>query len=184
MRGYPRRLLPFILLVFLLSPARASVAVSHKTWTSEWNSCFAAAGARYQIEPVLLKSIAAAESSLVPDAVNVNRSKKTGKPVSRDYGLMQINSAHIPRLQKMGVIKEPGELLRKPCLNIQIGAWILAAHFQVCGVSWNCLGSYNAGFRDELNETRERYAGRVWRIYRDMKGLCLPDKGGWRCIPS
>ncbi len=28
-------------------------------WTNKWDNCFAAAGARYQIEPLLLKAISA-----------------------------------------------------------------------------------------------------------------------------
>ncbi|KAF0664924.1 invasion protein IagB, partial [Salmonella enterica subsp. enterica serovar Worthington str. BCH-3194] len=91
--------------------------------------CFAAAGARYQIEPLLLKAISAGESSLKPGAININKDRKTGKASSTDYGLMQINSTHIPKLIKMGVIKKSEDLITKPCLNIHIGSWILARHF-------------------------------------------------------
>ncbi|POO99494.1 hypothetical protein CQJ34_26180, partial [Salmonella enterica subsp. enterica serovar Heidelberg] len=41
-----------------------------------------------------------------------------GKASSTDYGLMQINSTHIPKLIKMGVIKKSEDLITKPCLNI------------------------------------------------------------------
>ena len=75
---------------------------------------------------------------------------------------MQINSTHVPKLIRMGIIQSAEDLLKRPCLNIQIGAWILASHFQVCGVTWNCLGSYNAGFRKDRHETREQYANRIW----------------------
>ncbi|TQS67332.1 pilus assembly protein [Salmonella enterica subsp. enterica serovar Typhimurium] len=117
-----------------------------------------------------MKSMAIGESNLDPLATNDNRDKKTGKIKSTDYGLMMINSTHIPRLVSMGVIRDKNDLLNKPCLNVQIGTWILAKHFQVCGVSWNCLGSYNAGFRADRHETRERYANRIWKIYQQQQG--------------
>ncbi|EAP0276212.1 lytic transglycosylase domain-containing protein [Salmonella enterica] len=132
--------------------------------------CFEAAAAKYHVSPLLIKSIAIGESGLDPHATNDNRNKKTGKIISTDYGLMQVNSGHIPRLVAMGVIQDKNDLLNHPCLNVQIGTWILATHFQTCGVSWNCLGSYNAGFRPDRHETRERYANRIWKIYQRQTG--------------
>lgn len=132
--------------------------------------CFDAAAAKYHVSPLLIKSMAIGESNLDPHATNDNRDKKTGKIKSTDYGLMMVNSTHIPRLVSMGVIRDKNDLLNKPCLNVQIGTWILAKHFQVCGVSWNCLGSYNAGFRADRHETRERYANRIWKIYQQQQG--------------
>lgn len=131
--------------------------------------CFEAAGAKYGISPRLLEAIARGESNLDPRAINVNRDKK-GRVKSTDYGLMQINSTHIPELLAMGVISSADDLYR-PCLNVQTGAWVLAKHFQVCGITWNCLGSYNAGFRADRHETREHYANRIWRIYKRLTAM-------------
>ncbi|REC88942.1 lytic transglycosylase domain-containing protein [Pantoea ananatis] len=136
--------------------------------------CFDAAGAKYHIDPLLIKAIATGESSLRPGVTNINHDPKTGRALSIDYGLMQVNSAHIPSLVAQGFISSPQDLLTKPCLNVQIGTWILASHFQVCGISWNCLGSYNAGFRKDRHETRESYANRVYAIY---KKLLLKERG-------
>ncbi|MCT6592076.1 lytic transglycosylase domain-containing protein [Pantoea dispersa] len=136
--------------------------------------CFDAAGAKYHLDQLLLKAIATGESSLRPAITNINRDKKTGRALSTDYGLMQINSSHIPGLIAQGVISGPQDLLTRPCLNVQIGTWILARHFQVCGYSWNCLGSYNAGFRKDRHETRESYANRIYAIYRQ---LLLKERG-------
>ncbi|WP_263064721.1 lytic transglycosylase domain-containing protein [Dickeya dadantii] len=130
--------------------------------------CFEAAGAKYHVDPLLVKAIAKGESSLNPAAVNINRDKTTRREVSRDYGLMQVNSTNLPGLIKQGIISGPDDLLSRPCLNVQIGTWILARHFQVCGISWNCLGSYNAGFRQDRHETRESYANRIYAIYRQL----------------
>ncbi|MCH9269862.1 lytic transglycosylase domain-containing protein [Pantoea ananatis] len=136
--------------------------------------CFDAAGAKYHIDPLLIKAIATGESGLRPGVTHINRDPKTGRAVSTDYGLMQVNSSHIPSLVAQGLIKSPQDLLTKPCLNVQTGTWILASHFQVCGISWNCLGSYNAGFRKDRHETRESYANRVYAIY---KKLLLKERG-------
>ncbi|ENZ5477273.1 lytic transglycosylase domain-containing protein [Enterobacter hormaechei] len=128
--------------------------------------CFKEAGARYQIDPRLLMAIAQQESGMNPTAVNTNRNK-SGKAVSYDYGVMQVNSNHIPKLMGMGIIKSKDDLLNNPCLNVQIGAWILATHLQKCGVNWSCLGSYNAGFseKNEQETKRLNYARKIYRRY-------------------
>ncbi|WNK30371.1 lytic transglycosylase domain-containing protein [Pantoea agglomerans] len=136
--------------------------------------CFDAAGGKYHIDPLLIQAIATGESSLNAGITHINRDARTGRAVSTDYGLMQVNSTHIPSLIAKGFISSPQDLLTKPCLNVQIGTWILASHFQVCGISWNCLGSYNAGFRKDRHETRESYANRVYAIY---KKLLLKERG-------
>ncbi|GHK90144.1 hypothetical protein ECZC01_49720 [Escherichia coli] len=126
--------------------------------------CFIQAGKRYLIAPELLKTIAQQESGLVATAINHNKNK-SGKIISTDYGIMQINSVHIPELKKLGVIKNKDELLKKPCLNIHTGAWILARHFQRCGVNWECLGSYNAGFSKNNTARRMIYARKIHNRY-------------------
>jgi soluble lytic murein transglycosylase-like protein len=136
--------------------------------------CFDAAGTKYHIDPLLIQAIATGESSLHAGITHINRDARTGRALSTDYGLMQVNSAHIPSLIAKGFISSPQDLLTKPCLNVQIGTWILATHFKVCGISWNCLGSYNAGFRKDRHETRESYANRVYAIY---KKLLLKERG-------
>lgn len=129
--------------------------------------CFQDAGTRYQIDPLILKAIAMQESRLNPGAVNINRNK-AGRTLSVDYGLMQINSLHLPALMSSGIIASRYDLLHNPCLNIQIGAWILAKHRQICGISWNCLGSFNAGFALKNEQRRIVYARSIYRIYRHL----------------
>ena len=174
-----------LMTLLILSLSSGPLMASTNSPPATFDACFNNAGARYQIEPLLLKAVAKGESSFRPWVTNTNRDKK-GNPVSTDYGLMQINSTHVPKLVRMGVIQGAEDLLKRPCLNIQIGAWILASHFQVCGVTWNCLGSYNAGFRKDRHETREQYANRIWGFYLELKGLrvCRQVKGKRICEPS
>lgn len=132
--------------------------------------CFNDAGARYNIDPVLLRSISIIESSLNPNAINYNKNKY-GKITSYDYGLMQVNSSHLEKLKSLGVIKNKKDLLTNPCLNVQIGSLILASHIQKCGVNWNCLGSYNAGFSDKRYNARMNYARKIYKIYlKELNG--------------
>lgn len=128
--------------------------------------CFNEAGARYQIDPLLLRAIASVESGMRPKIVNQNKSGK--KLLSRDFGLMQINERHIPELRAMKILNSEQELLDNPCLNVQIGAWILAKHLRQCGVNWDCLGSYNAGFARNNASRRMRYARKIYASYRGM----------------
>ena len=144
--------------LFFALPAKAAAT------NTLLDSCFIQAGKRYQIAPDLLKTIAQQESGLVATAINHNKNK-SGKIISTDYGIMQINSSHIPELKKLGVIKDKDELLKNPCLNIHTGAWILAHHFQRCGVNWECLGSYNAGFSKNNTARRMIYARIIHNRY-------------------
>lgn len=130
--------------------------------------CFKEAGQRYQIDPTLLHAIALQESSMNPRATNHNKDSK-GRVISTDYGVMQINSSHIPKLIKLGILKSKEELLKNPCLNVQIGAWVLAGAFQTCDVNWECLGAYNAGFKRN-NPRRMIYARKVFERYKKLKG--------------
>lgn len=122
--------------------------------------CFVQAGERYHLDPMLLEAIAIQESNLNPRITNDN-----GSRLGKDYGLMQINSRHIPELVRLGVIHSPQDLLNDPCLNVQIGAWILAKHLRTCGVTWHCLGSYNAGFSAKNSGKREHYASLIYNLY-------------------
>lgn len=138
-------------------------AESHSTQ----NFCFYEAGKYYNIDPALLISIAYVESNFNSAAIGKNKDSK-GKILSHDYGLMQINQIHIPELKKLGIIDSENDLISDPCLNIQIGAWILYKHFSRCGVNWTCVGSYNAGFSDKNKERRRKYIMRVYKNYNKI----------------
>uniref|UniRef100_A0A8W7PR22 Transglycosylase SLT domain-containing protein n=1 Tax=Anopheles coluzzii TaxID=1518534 RepID=A0A8W7PR22_ANOCL len=99
-----------LMTLLILSFSSGPLMASTNSPPATFDACFNNAGARYQIEPLLLKAVAKGESSFRPWVTNTNRDKK-GNPVSTDYGGQKT-------------------LLKRPCLNIQIGAWILASHFQ------------------------------------------------------
>jgi soluble lytic murein transglycosylase-like protein len=122
-------------------------------------NCWVAASQRYGVDAWLLYSIAQQESSLNPRALNRN------KDGTFDIGIMQINSSHLTTLAGFGI---RAEHLWEPCLNIQVGAWILADSIRQFGPNWNAVGGYNVGTkRSKHKETlRERYARRVYLRYQ------------------
>lgn len=111
----------------------------------------------FRIEPNLIKAIALVESNLKKGSIGKNRDKNNNIK-SLDYWLMQINQMQFPLLKKRGIIKDERDLLDNPCLNIKIGSEILYNHFSRCGVTWQCLGTYNAGFAMDNQKKRQQYA--------------------------
>ncbi|VVP32651.1 hypothetical protein PS865_04443 [Pseudomonas fluorescens] len=120
--------------------------------------CWEEAAERHSVEPELLYAIAQVESSLRPDVVNRN---KNG---SRDLGLMQINSIHLPRLAKQGITEQ--QLLAEPCVSIDVGASILAEIIGRHGYNWTAVGAYNAGSGAAREAARLRYARKVYQRYQ------------------
>lgn len=128
--------------------------------------CFEEAGKKYNISPVLLKSIARVESGLNPRAVNRNPNG------SIDMGLMQINSAWLKTLK---VTQD--DLMNDACLNTMTGAWVLRQCIDRHGYTWEAVGCYNAYSADK----RVNYA---WKVFHKLKGTSFgsADSGGTREI--
>lgn len=131
--------------------------------------CFDYAASRYHQNPLIVESIAIWESSLHPEAIGTNRTGD-GRVLSHDYCLMQVNSANIRRLVGLGVIHSARDLLDDPCLCVQAGTWVLAQHLRQCGYTWDCLGSYNAGFAQTPRQEQRRrvYAAQIHAIYNRL----------------
>lgn len=124
---------------------------------TEFDGCFQSAGDYYGINPLLLKAIARQESSMNPRALNRNTNGTT------DIGLMQINTWHMPKLRKAGVTEQR---LWEPCVNIAVGAWVLADAISRHGMTWKAVGVYHSP-----TDWRQRdYAGKVQRyLIREIR---------------
>lgn len=117
--------------------------------------CFEQASDRYGIDVNLLLAIGTVESEFNMEATNRNTNGTT------DYGVMMINSHWETTLREMGI--DWDEVKTSECLNIHIGAWVLATNFARVGVNWYAVGAYNAGFgkSERTRKNRLRYASKV-----------------------
>lgn len=125
--------------------------------------CWEDAASRFNIEPELLQAIAVVESGHRAPAMN--HANRNG---SRDIGLMQINSIHLPRLLKQGITED--RLLNEPCLSVEVGASILAEFIKRFGYNWTAVGSYNVGMGSgpEREALRLQYAQKIWAVYEQL----------------
>jgi soluble lytic murein transglycosylase-like protein len=115
--------------------------------------CFEQSGHKYAVSPYLLIAIAKTESSLNSHAINTNNDG------SRDIGIMQINTFWFEILRQYAI--EPEDLFHT-CLNIDVGAWVLAQAIQQYGYTWTAVGAYNTGKPTNRNlQAHQQYIQRV-----------------------
>ena len=116
--------------------------------------CFDEAGAQHNVPPGLLWAIAKVESDFNPDLVRTNTNG------SIDVGVMQINSCW-----KDSLGADVWASLGDPCVNIKVGAGILADCLSRYGYSWEGIGCYNAISPDK----RADYARKVIHVLEWMQ---------------
>jgi soluble lytic murein transglycosylase-like protein len=120
--------------------------------------CFDEAAKYQKVNPLILRAIAWQESHNRPDALHKNANGST------DYGLMQINSIHLPVLAQYGI--STGTLM-EPCKNVYIAAWHLRQMMNKYGNSWQAVGAYHS----ETPSLRDQYARQIVGILRQWKLL-------------
>lgn len=127
-------------------------------------TCWQRASQRYGINALELAAHACVESRLRPSARNVNANG------TEDLNVMQINTAHLPRLAKYGITRDA--LAHDACLSINVGAWLLADLKTRYGDTWEATGAYNAACTKlkgaDCQKARRRYA---WRVFSAMTRL-------------
>ena len=115
--------------------------------------CFDAAAAYQNVNPMVLRAIAWQESHNRADAKHVNANG------SVDYGVMQINTIHLPTLAQYGIDRET---LMSPCKNIYIAAWQLRRQILKYGNTWAAVGAYHSA----TPALRDQYARQIAGILR------------------
>lgn len=141
-----------ILRLFLLAAGWACLvgtAMAKKTpMPAHLQQCINGAAVTYQLHPRLLESIARVESGLNTQALSRDPDGGIGR------GVMQIRH-DLNRLDRYGVSTQD---LMDPCVNVYVGAWVLANCFRRHGNTWNAVGCYNA----KTPHKRAAYARRVY----------------------
>ncbi len=131
--------------------------------------CLQQAAQFHQVAYPLLRAIAEQESGFSSAVSNTN------KDGSVDYGLMQINSSWLPKLSAWGITRQS---LFDPCVNANVGAWILSQNFRRLGVNWTAVGAYNAASEAK----RTKYAWAVYqRLNRSTSAVVLDQQ---RIVPK
>jgi len=120
--------------------------------------CFDEAAGYQKVNPLILRAIAWRESHNRGDAVHRNANG------SIDYGVMQINSVHLPTLAQYGISR--GTLM-EPCKNVYIAAWHLRQQMNKYGNTWAAVGAYHS----ESPSLRDRYAQEIAGILRQWNFL-------------
>jgi len=111
--------------------------------------CISSAAARYQVPVDLVRAIIRTEGGTTGRTVgNTNG--------SRDMGLMQVNSIHLPELARYGITREM--VTNDECLNIHVGTFILHRELSRGGDYWTNVGAYNS--RKPVHNVR--YRTKVW----------------------
>lgn len=120
--------------------------------------CFDEAAKYQKVNPLILRAIAWQESHNRPEALHKNANGST------DYGLMQINSIHLPTLSQYGISTNT---LMEPCKNVYIAAWHLRQKMNKYGNTWQAVGAYHS----ETPSLRDRYARQIVAILSEWKLL-------------
>ena len=96
--------------------------------------CFDEAANYQKVNPLILRAIAWQESHNRPTAGHKNANG------SADYGVMQINSVHLPVLAQYRISRDT---LMEPCKNVYIAAWHLRQKLNKYGNTWAAVGAYH-----------------------------------------
>ncbi len=116
-------------------------------------ACLFSASTTYGVNPWVLRAILWNESRFDPKAVNHNANG------SRDMGIGQVNSVHLPALQRHGIGEEH---LLDLCTGVNVSAWLLRAQMDRYGNTWFAVGAYHS-VTPSLNA---RYAQRIKETLR------------------
>ncbi len=122
--------------------------------SSDLKSCALAAARHYHVHEQLFLAVLATEGGRVGQTVR-------NRDGSYDMGPAQINSIHLPELARLGITRD--QVVNDGCLNLQIGAWILARALDGQSPSnpgefWRRVGNYNSATPTH-NVT---YQAKVW----------------------
>ena len=98
-------------------------------------ACVKPAATYHGVNPQLLLAVLSVESRLNPNAINQNANGTV------DMGMGQINSIHLPELQRYGL---NADHLMDACKATYVSAWLLRRGFNRYGYSWFAAAAYHS----------------------------------------
>jgi soluble lytic murein transglycosylase-like protein len=114
--------------------------------------CFDDAALYHNVNPWILRAIAAQESRFKPTANHPINSDG-----SRDHGMTGINDVHLPELARYGITT--GDL-RDGCKSVYLAGWHLRNMIDKFGNTWEAVGAYNS----KTPSKRDIYKEKIRRI--------------------
>jgi soluble lytic murein transglycosylase-like protein len=127
--------LSLVCLMMGLDMSAAMATAGKQSSPKPLNTCIIGAAKYHDVNPYLLRAILVVESSLNPKALNVNSNG------TRDIGVAQINSIHLPVLQNHGINESH---LMDGCVNTYVGAWLLRKQISRYGLNWFGIAAYHS----------------------------------------
>lgn len=117
--------------------------------------CINQAAIRYHVPATMIISILKTEGGKVGFA----RKNTNG---TLDYGPMQINTIWLKQLKPYGITAE--KLKYDPCINVKVGAWILAQGIADSPTLWQGVGNYHS----RTGRHNKRYRTDVSKLYNNI----------------
>lgn len=125
-------------------------------------TCWSKAGGDYNIDPLLLMAIGWQESNGRTNAVG-----SLLKDGNRALGLMQINTIHLPELEKFGIKREH---LFEPCVSVMVGAYVLRDCLDTFNQdTWRAVGCYYGGKYSKAYTAMSKYSKSVRSHYENYQ---------------
>ena len=118
-------------------------------------NCINESAKMYHVPAILIISVLNVEQG----KVGIEKKNKNG---SYDLGPMQINTSWWPKLLTYGITKH--DVQYNPCMNVRVGAWILARAISDGKDLISSVGDYNS----HAPQYNLRYANKVRVIYTHL----------------
>jgi transglycosylase-like protein with SLT domain len=158
--------------IFFAVKARAST-MENRTQVGNMDAAFQEHGARYGVDPLLLKAIATVESSLKPDAVNAADRYSVGlmQILYRPSDPNNLNSKPLNHFDIDGWNEATFDRLKTIDFNVKLGAQIIAWNLKTYGYPRG-IAVFNAW--DQRHSPlhgpfkNQAYVDKVIRIYSEL----------------
>lgn len=121
------------------------------------DQCIVVAAKHFNVNPLVIKAIARVEGGGIG-----TMSKNTNG--TYDMGIMQINTIHLPSINRAYPGLSWKDLAYKPCVNVGVGTWILRQRLDETSDFWKGVAHYHS----KTPRHRDRYLKLVRTQYSKL----------------